>query len=221
MSSVNSINSTLVSGSSSQSGFSEEVMGKEDFLKLLVAQLQHQDPLNPQDPTEFTSQLAQYSQVEQSMNMNKNLENLAGMTYDMERMSALGMIGKDVTISSSGFLADGTEKTVGYQLGGNAAEVKVHILDANGNTVRTIEGTEFKSGDHFVTWDGKDKNGNTVEDGTYFVSVMALDADEKKVASQPLVKTKVTGLDLDGEKSYLTTEVGTYGLNQVQEVQGG
>lgn len=220
--SVNSVNNTLVTGGQAKPPTnSGDVMGKEQFLELLVAQLQNQDPLNPQDPTEFTSQLAQYSQVEQLMNMNTNIESMAGMTRDMEQMSAMGMIGSDVMVGTSTFNLNGSDDvTLGYNLNTTAAEGKLHILNSQGRTVRTFDLSELQAGEHSLTWDGKDTSGATLPAGNYQMSVVTLDADEKRVEAQPLVRTRVTGVDLDPSGHRLVTEAGDYSLAKVLTVLG-
>ncbi|MEE4253115.1 MAG: flagellar hook capping FlgD N-terminal domain-containing protein, partial [Desulfuromusa sp.] len=93
----------------------ESSMGKDDFLLLLVAQLENQDPMNPADATEFTSQLAQFSSLEQLENANKSLEGLAAMSSEMERMSALGLIGQDIVAQTSEFHFSGDPLQLGYR----------------------------------------------------------------------------------------------------------
>ena len=89
-----------------------DIMGKEDFLTLLVAQLQNQDPLNPDDPTEFTAQLAQFSSLEQLFNLNESMDKVATSVNDSQKLSALSMIGKEVAYADSEFTLKG-ELTVG------------------------------------------------------------------------------------------------------------
>ena len=102
MSAISGINSGA-SDITATFGAKETSMGKEDFLQLLVAQLQNQDPLNPSDPTEFTAQLAQFSQLEQMTNMTESLEGLTLMSSEMQQMSALSLMGQEVTAQTEAF----------------------------------------------------------------------------------------------------------------------
>jgi len=82
-----------------------DIMGKEDFLTLLVAQLQNQDPMNPDDPTEFTSQLAEFSSLEQLFNLNESIDGLADVQQKSDRLSSMELIGKEVVIPAAKLLS--------------------------------------------------------------------------------------------------------------------
>lgn len=176
----------------------KDVLGKEDFLTLLVAQLQNQDPLNPDDPTEFTAQLAQFSSLEQLFNLNDSMDNLVQSNANSDRLSMLNTIGKEVAYQGSKFTYSGDPVTVGYQLDGQATEVKL-ALQHNGVTVATLSGTELGQGSHYITWDGLTSDGNPAPTGDYKIIVSAKAAEGESVAAGPLVRAEVTGVDLDGE----------------------
>lgn len=190
----------------------EDIMGKEDFLTLLVAQLKNQDPLNPDDPTEFTAQLAQFSSLEQLTNLNKSMEGLTEAQANSEKLSALGLIGKNVSYNGSTFNLDGKPVEIGYQLDGTASSVTLSIQDENGKTVRTIQAatTELNAGNHFITWNGTDQNGNALAAGKYTIVLQASAAGEdSSIAVAPLVRSEVTGVDLSaGGNGMLTTKAG-------------
>jgi flagellar basal-body rod modification protein FlgD len=115
----------------------ESVMGKDDFLKLLIVQLRNQDPLEPMKGTEFATQLAQFSSVEQLTNINSNLsESITTnqlMAQSIGNALAATMIGKTVKASGNAFtVATSGNMHLGYSLSTAAASVKVSIRDANG-----------------------------------------------------------------------------------------
>lgn len=179
---------------------SEDIMGKEDFLTLLVAQLQNQDPLNPDDATEFTSQLAEFSSLEQLQNLNKSMDVLSNTQKQSDRFATMDLIGKEVVYASSGFDFNGDPVNLGYQLDGTAASVTMHIMDENGTTVTTLRPSEMREGNHFLEWDGLDKNGNIVPEGKYKLILEASSAGEgTTVAASPLVQSEVTGVDFSSE----------------------
>lgn len=155
-------------------------VGFDTFLKLLVTQLQNQDPLNPMEGTEFTSQIAQFSQLEQTMQGNAHLEKLTeSRDYGLQAL-AVGTIGRDVLMpGSSGAMADG-EMTFGFKLDDRASRVEIEILDSSGRTVRTLNG-DTTSGAHTVTWDGKNDDGDVLADGTYRLRINALDVEGTKM----------------------------------------
>ncbi|APG27322.1 hypothetical protein A7E78_05370 [Syntrophotalea acetylenivorans] len=212
-----------ISGSSSSGQLSaitgSSSLGKEDFLTLLVAQLQNQDPLNPSDPTEFTAQLAQYSSLEQLMSVNENIENLASTSQNQQQLSALGLIGREVVVEQGEFQLGDSDVTLGYQLDAQADRVELHVQDSRGKSLAVIKPAEMTAGSHFVSWDGTDSNGLPIAKGDYTLSVLALDADEEGISNQPLIKGQVTGVDLDGSQSTLVTNAGSYSLNKVKSIR--
>ena len=204
------------SGSASASE-SNDIMGKEDFLTLLVAQLQNQDPLNPDDPTEFTAQLAQFSSLEQLFNLNDSMDNVADSVSSSQKLSALSMIGKEVTYADSSFAYSGTPVQIGYSLDGDASEV-VLTLKLDGATVATLEGTDLSEGDHYLTWNGLDSEGNEAPEGIYTL-VLQASAESGSVAASPLVRSEVTGVDLNGDNGgLLYTKGGEVSLFDIKGV---
>jgi len=199
-------------------GSKETALGKDDFLKLLIAQLQNQDPLNPADATEFTSQLAQFSQLEQLSNMSSKLETFAAMAGQVERQSALGLMGEEIVVQASRFETDGGSQTLGYRLENQADSVNLYLLDSTGNPVVTIPGSDTAPGEYFVQWDGTDSNGMPVEPGSYELVVRALDENEDVLQSQSLIRTLVSGVDLDSDEARLVTAAGIFDMSKVSQV---
>lgn len=191
-------------------------MGKQDFLKLLVTQLQNQDPLNPDDPTAFTAQLAQFSSLEQMYNLNDSMNTLVDSTNNSGKLSALGMMGKEVIYQSGSFSYGGEPVKIGYTLDGPATEVQLSIQDSSGKTVQTLSGTELTKGNHMLTWDGLDQNGVTVPSGTYKIILQAKGVDSQGVAISPLIRSEVTGVDLSGEgTAILNTKAGDIDFSKI------
>lgn len=171
----------------------------DTFLTLLTTQLQYQDPLNPMDTNEFTSQLVEFTGVEQAINTNKKLDELIALQNGMQLNDAVGYIGKSVGADGIILMLQGGESTVTYDLGANAAEVNILIIDELGNTVRTIEG-DTEVGHHEITWDGLDDDGEPLEDGLYGFLVTAIDGDDKPVELVQGTVGQVSGVKLvDGE----------------------
>jgi flagellar basal-body rod modification protein FlgD len=216
MSTISGVSDTTAS--SLGTAAAKESLGKEDFLKLLVAQLQNQDPLNPADATEFTAQLAQFSSLEQLTNLNTSMQQLSSLSGDMERLSALGLIGKQVVAESDQFDLTDQPVTIGYRLDDNAAEVSIHVLDANNNTVATLPDADTGAGEHFAIWDGRDNQGEALPAGSYSLAVVALDSDEQTMSVTPLVKGQVAAVSTQNGRSEVVTETGTFAMAKVQTV---
>jgi len=195
---------------------------QDQFLKLLVTQLKNQDPLNPMQNAELTSQLAQISTVEGITNLKNTMLAISGQIDVSQSMNAVSMIGKGVLIPGTkikvGVDGDNAAERVvtpyGLDLQADAQKVQVRISDANGAVVRTIEMGEQKAGVYTLDWDGKNDNGVAMEPGAYTVSVLATDGDSKKVNAEVLsygmVKSVAYSTDglrldlgLDGQTSML------------------
>lgn len=163
---VNALSTVTGTTKGSTASAASKTMGKDAFLKLLVTQLQHQDPLNPADSTEFTSQLAQFSSLEQLSNVNDNLNMLKLYQASMNNAQAVSFIGKDIVSKGKTLqVTPGQPVSCEFSLGADAKRVAVSIYDAAGNFVKDIRATALKAGAQSLSWDGKDRNGNTVADG--------------------------------------------------------
>lgn len=174
---------------------------KDSFLKLLMAQLEHQDPLKPMEGTEFVSQLAQFTQVEQSIRQNDALDVISLQLTGMASNGAISLVGKNVTVRGSTIAFDG-QKPTGFSanLESPAADVKVTIRDGNGNAVREIEMGAQQPGTLTVPWDGRDETGRLVMAGSYHVEIDATDANGDPVHVTSDVDGKVIGVSF--EKGY-------------------
>jgi len=196
-----------------------KTLGQKDFLTLLVAQMQNQDPLNPTDSTEWTAQLAQYSQLEQSMNLNTAMDKLVEGQQNSERLSALSLMGKEAVVAGKSFELGQGPAEIGYRVEGNASSVTLHIKDSGGNEVATIPATELGTGNHFLSWQGLDTDGKHLPPGTYDIVIEAQsDSTDGTVGVSPLVRSAVTGVDLGKNGARVFTSVGEFSLAEIYGV---
>jgi len=167
----------------------------DQFLTLLTTQLQFQDPLKPMDSSKFTDQLVSFSQVEQSINTNKNLESLISQSKNAEMASAVGYLGNEVTIQTDrAGLRKGQAKWE-YGLKTNADETTLTVSDSRGKTLYEGLG-DNKAGLHDFTWNAP---ANT-PDGIYKLVVTAKTASGSEVQSAIYSKGKVESIEaLNGE----------------------
>ena len=191
-----------------------KTLGQSDFLGLLVAQLKNQDPLNPSDPTQFTSQLAQYSQLEQLFNLNDSMGNLSTAQNNSERLSSLSLIGQDVVVEGANFSLGKSPVQIGYKGDGTATDIKLRIQDSTGKTVATLAAKDLSTGSHYLTWNGQDASGNMLTSGTYTVAVDAKNGASAATVT-PLVRATVTGIDLSGSEAQIVTGQGEYKISAI------
>jgi len=183
-------------------------LNKDDFMKLMLAQMQHQDPLSPQDSTQYLSQLAQMSSLEELQNMNESMKNLSIMQASATNSQMVDYVGKTMTASSNeiSVSSTGNKAEMEYTLESNAASVDISITDENGNVIKTIKAGSKSSGKHKIVWDGTDNEGNPVPKGKYTFDIAGVDKNGAKVKAETFIKGKVTGISY--EKGYPELVIG-------------
>ena len=194
--STSAITSSGMLPQASTSAATAAAMGKTDFLKLLVAQLQHQDPLQPMNNTEFVAQLAQFSSLEQQIESNQNLSMLQVGQAAMTNSQVASLIGKVVEAKGAGvqLAKKGSTASLNFTLPGAAKEVTIKVKDSKGNLIRTLNLSNMNAGLNAVTWDGKDSMGNAMTAGSYSLSYAAKDAAGKSLAVSSKFSGVVTGV---------------------------
>lgn len=190
---VDSILSGLSSttAKSSSSSTASSALDKDDFLQLLVTQLQHQDPLNPLDDKEFIAQLAQFSSLEQMNNVASGITAINDTLAKQDTLSAANYIGKSVVADGNTISKiDSGITPVYFTLHDAASKVTVNVYDQNNNIVSTQTLNSMQAGEYNFSWDGLDYNGKEASNGKYSVYFSA----EKADGSAALVDTEVTGV---------------------------
>ncbi len=143
----------------------ESALGKDEFMNLLVAQLQNQDPLNPMDSTAFTSQLAEFSSLEQLSNVNENLEYLKMYQSSINNAQAVSFIGKNIdAVGDSIQLESGENEEIHFELNQDSSSVFINVYSDVGGLVKIIENGLMGKGKQSVEWDGTDNGGNILPD---------------------------------------------------------
>lgn len=181
-------------------------MGGLDFLNLLVTQLENQDPLNPQDSAEFAAQLAQFTSLEQMIQMNDSLQSVAQYQASMNNMSSISLIGKEVTVADGDmiFKADGRIGAVNYTLEEDMAHLVVKISDENGEVVYTSpDQGPLEVGEHSFVWDGKNDMGEVMPDGKYTYQLVATDYNNEQRPVSTTSKYLVDGVQFVNGVTYL------------------
>jgi flagellar basal-body rod modification protein FlgD len=215
--------SNIASGYGGGSLAGGSVMGKEDFLKLMLAQLQNQDPLSPMEGTEFAAQLAQFTSLEQLMNLNDSMDTSINANYyltqSINNTLAATLIGKEVKLSGSTFQNNGQENaTLGYNLSTAANSATVKIYNESGVLVKTIENPPKNSGDNKLIWDFTDNDGNAVPQGKYRFEVEAKDVDNNPISNSTYVLGKIDGVKFTGYGTMLVVNGAEYMLSDIMEI---
>ena len=172
----------------------DSALGKDDFLKLLIAQLSAQDPLDPMGAQDFSAQLAQFSGLEQMTNVNSNLEILQKLQTASQNTSSLNLIGKTVESYGNAFShSANSSETLSYSLASDAESVRIDIFDIAGSQIDTVNLGSQTQGKNTASWDGFDKHGKPLPAGTYSFTVKA----ENQAGATITVDTFSSGLVSD------------------------
>ena len=180
---------TKAKGAAAQADASGAEAAQDRFLKLLVTQLKNQDPLNPMDNAQMTSQLAQINTVTGIEKLNATLSSLSDTFNSGQAMQAAGMVGKNVLVVGSQLALEGGQAFGGANLFSAADNVKLQILDASGAVVQTQDLGPRNAGNFSFAWDGMTDAGTDAPSGTYKFTVEATRGGEKLAADQLQVGT--------------------------------
>jgi len=198
-------------------------LGKDEFLKLLVTQLQNQDPLAPADDKEFVAQMATFSSLEQLMDVNGNLQGLAMGQANLINAQALGLIGKEALVQGGDSIRihQGKPDTIVYSLPGAANEATLTVYKADGTPVRVIELDRSATGRTTLSWDGTDSAGNKLADGEYRIEVRATDAQGQPMTVQLFRSLSIDGVNFGGNGISLISAGQEIPFESIIEIRAG
>jgi len=202
---------------------SQNTLGKDDFLQLLVTQLANQDPLEPMDNEQYITQMATFSQLELLQNMNSNLEKSLNwsllLSQTINNTMATSLLGREVQVSTDSVVIDdsGTSK-IRYDLAKSADDVTIKINDSDGNLVRALRENGANEGRHEITWDGLDANGNQMPKGTYTIEVEATDSEGNIVDAAAYFTGTVDNVRYIDGQAYLSVDDVLIPLSQIMQV---
>ena len=229
MATMNAKSAGGTSGASGSKTGTDSVSADTDkFMTLLVAQLQNQDPLNPMDNSQMTSQLAQLQTVTGINNLNTTLSSLSASYQSTQSMQATSLIGHGVLVGGNNVTLAGSKGILGVSLGSDADSVKIDISDANGNVVDSIDMGAQKAGSLPLVWNGVpdatklDSSGKpvTLADGKYSFTVTATKSGQALKDASGLAYDSVGSVSTsgtDGVKLYLASK-GATTLSDIKQV---
>ena len=220
--SISTVNAqTTQSSSTTKTTKPNSVLGKDDFLQLLVTQLRYQDPTKPMSNEQFIAQTAQFSALEQMQKLNSSINSLLELQKTDSKTSALALIGKKVTAetsaNSSFTLSDQSSASLDFSLPQDAS-VTIAIYDTNQNVVKNADlGKQLKGSSSF-SWDGTNNDGIRMSNGNYSYKISAKDANGQNLGINNTVSGIVDGVSIDGSQTLLNMGNSSFPLSAVTKI---
>lgn len=216
--SVSATQSSTSATTATSNGIGAVSETQDRFLKLLIAQLQNQDPMNPMDNAQMTTQLAQMSTVEGINKMNDSFAELMSSMQATQGLQAASMIGRFVMVEGDTMASDGSGGLAGVDLGGSVDKLVVTVKNADGEVVQSMDMGPHQAGFVRFGWDGLDNNGNPTPAGTYTFSVAA-SAAGKAVEATTYATGQVGGVYLSDSGVQLDVGgMGSYSFSEVKQI---
>jgi len=205
---------TGTAGTQSQTSTMKSV-GKDEFMKLLLAQLKNQDPLKPMDGTDFAAQLAQFSSLEQLQNLNNTLATQGVNQMTLGYAQSVNMIGKEAIVNSGNTVtANGQTTELNYNLAKDAQSVTINIMDKDGKLVKSWDEPAKMAGMNSATWDS-----SGVEKGDYTYQITARDSSGALVAAETMTTGVVTAVHFRSNQILVTLNGREVPLSAISEVR--
>jgi len=198
-------------------------MGKDDFLQLMITQLKYQDPLNPMDGTEYASQLAQFTSLEQLTNLNDSVKQSIDANYvltqSINNTLTANLIGKEVKIGSQNLFNTGDNTVnIGYDLPADAKSVNITIRDQYGNIVRTIEENNISAGSAKLEFDFTDNNGEKLINGVYSMEISAVGFSDQSLSVTPFITGMIDGVRFSENGTSMIVGSVEYSISDIMEI---
>ncbi|MHA6718396.1 flagellar hook assembly protein FlgD [Sphingomonas sp. RS6] len=207
--------------SAATSSLGKSTLDQADFLKLMTAQLQNQDPFDPVDNNEMVAQMAQFSQLQGITDINTTLTAISDRLSGTSNADLMSWVGRTVQVSGD-VAYPRTDGTLGASiaLAKDAADVTVSISNASGETLKTVSLGNQKAGQIDFEWDGSTQSGEAAGDGPFTIKVSARGADGGSVAASTLVWAPVTAVAMgsDGHPELTLPGLGQVSATQVTKI---
>ena len=177
----------------------KKALDKDDFMRIMITEMKHQDPTKPMDSDRMATQMAQVTSVEQLKNVSNAIEKLSDKNSATDRLAMSAMIGKTVTLDKSRFTHQkGTLSPVNFELPENADKVKLTVMNEKGEEIATRELEPMKAGMNVYNWNGINASSIQSNSGTYMVRVDAENAKGNKIKIDPVSQESVMGVSFEG-----------------------
>lgn len=190
----------------------------DTFLTLLTTQLKNQSPLDPLDTNQFTEQLVQFTEVEQTIKQNENLEKLVQLSAANTITNVVGFLGGEVTLDGDTTEYKNGIATWNFDMAEAADSATITIKDSNGVPVFSHTGPAPAGNNTFI-WDGATDNGGPAEDGEYSITISAVDANGTSIAVKTEIVGIVDGINFDGDEPKIMIGNHEFSLSEITSVK--
>lgn len=196
---LNSISADRLAATSKKSE-----LGQQDFLKLMSAQLNNQDPMKPMQDGEFFNQIAQFSAVSGINELQQSFSQVADAMFSSQALQASGMVGRTVMVNSNQIMYDqGTSASGSVDLPAGTDHLYLSIYDSSGETVNRIDLGSQSGGTVNFVWDGRDSKGNEMTSGNYYVRAEA-NYGKENIALDTYMSRRVDSVSLGSQGAGIT-----------------
>lgn len=193
---------------------------KDDFLKMLVTQLENQDPMSPQDPNDFSKQMTQFGMLEQLFNVNDNLKKGLSTDTTSNRVMAAGLVGKKVSVGSNVLkITDSGIDPFKFELAGDSKAAIVTVYDGSGRPASVKNYANLEAGMHSIKFDGVDQYGNDLNNGIYKYEVKAIDEEGIPVEVKSQRDAVIDGVKFEGDTPILMIDGVAYSMDEILEIK--
>ena len=197
------------------------ILGKDDFLKLLLLELKYQDPTAPMDSEKILTQTSQLATLESTENTNKALETLAAALTSSMQFNGIAAIGKIAdTGSNAVVLEDGQDLDFQLYFPTDIASGDINVMDVNGNILRTMQTGTASAGVDAYTWDGKDNAGNALDAGVYYIEAKYV-ANDGTSGTTRVGLYPIESIKFDGDTTYAKLGSSYVDFSTIKEITGG
>lgn len=196
-------------------------LGKDQFMRLMLTQMQNQDPTAPMDNQQMIAQMAQFSTLELMQRSEQTMSALLVAQAASNQQQAIGLIDKSVVTQSDSLdlTAAGGPVPISMQLPEKTSALDIVILDEKGNEVRHLKAGSQKAGEFTVPWDGRDDNGNRLPEGKYSVRITAIDQQGKDMGIKPQQVFHVDAVTFENGVAQLRCGDRMLQMNEIVEVR--
>ncbi len=197
----------------------KDALGQSDFLKLMTAQLNNQDPTKPMEGAEFFSQIAQFSSVASIQELQNSFQQVATAMYSSQVLQASTMVGRSVLVPASQTDTDGQSGIEGVvELPSSTDRLTINIFDVTGQLVRQIDMGANTGGETTFRWDGRDSDGNMAPGGTYQIRAEARYGGES-AGLETFLAARVDSVSVGGQGQGVTLNLAGQGSMQLSSVK--